>query len=348
MEEGEGHGFAMLQLPRGSTRLHTHLKSFSSSWISTSIEESEATGMWQHHFNGFSEPHSAAPGCGVAIQAFGDANSSYVQTALKTINLFVAQSVTPGWCWSAPDLTKIPVTLNTNLPPDQIDMLLLNVNQGTTQASGMNTSKFDDLNENQNSNSSIQPKLGPAIYRWYHCQIFVHAPYDLMLYMDADTTICTAAGVAELFRDAAKNSWDLALQESLFEGGCGMTRGNCTYPHPPSVKSPADLDSWSNFKEANAGVVLLAAGKPSVQKFAQGWCSHQRQAFQMDVLGDQYAFRSSLWEHRSTLKIQIFRESRDEVRDNLTANRICRYSFASKEDACSYGCTVLHIPWLQQ
>jgi len=326
---------------RTDLRVHSRLMRFSSTFVAAptdggywrpdgKLNSSGFSGMWQHKFFATRE-RMFQQSCGAVIAAFafGNFTSKYMLAAMKTIRRFSAQTPQPGWCKGAPELTMVPVTLNTDLAARDLRKLLAH----DRDVSVLHTASFDALDVEA---SAQWNRLGPPIHHWYHCQVFKYAPYKLMLYLDADATICEKNDVRSLFRDAAENSWDLAYEHSAVMGGYLMTHGRRDWPRPQTVISPSDLQSWKNTPEANAGAVLFAA--TSSQKFANEFCSYQHEAFRLDtILGDQFAFREALWDNRHSLKVHVFKEDPTTKISTLAVNRICRYT-----TNCNHGCNVVH------
>lgn len=285
--------------------------------------------LWQHQF--FHNSGGAAH-CGVVVAAFGDAHSKYLTGALTTIHRISQLKSTKGWCKAAPELEQVPVTLNTNLPPTEIQTLLSEIHGivGT-----LPVDSFDDVDVTPPKQSHWD-RLGAWKYQWFHCQVFQHAPHELMIYLDADAFICPGADLQSMFSDAEEHKWDLAFENSTFRGGYGMSQGNKRDPHPPTVHSEEDFESWEQLREANDGAVLFR--KDKAQKFADDFCMYLHEDLTKEnILGDQLAFRSALWNNMADLNIQIFAEDPRLKKATLATNRICRY-----QSRCSNGCTIYH------
>lgn len=297
--------------------LHTRMES------ETMLDDKLTSTLWQHEFF-----HDPSGDCGVVVAAYGTADGKYLKAALKTIRRISQLNPRKGWCKGAPELMQVPVTLNTNLPPTEVQKLLSETSVNTLQ-------RIDQLDVTP-SNSSHWNRLGSPIYQWYHCQIFKHAPYKLTVYLDADATICPKADLQSMFSDAEEQKWDLAFEDSAWHGGYGMSHSNKRNPHPPTVQSEEDLKKWEQLKEPNNGAVFFR--KDKAQQFSNDFCRYLHEDFKKDdVFGDQLAFRSALWDNMADLKIQRFNEVPERKHATLKTNRICRY-----QASCQNGCTIFH------
>mmetsp|Transcript_86983 Transcript_86983/g.243853 ORF Transcript_86983/g.243853 Transcript_86983/m.243853 type:complete len:392 (+) Transcript_86983:132-1307(+) len=275
--------------------------------------------------------------CGVVIEAWGLPTSKYVTWALTTIRRLRATQPSPGWCRADPELVEIPITLVTDLAPKTVALLLETKAQASTASVRVDSgSSFDPVPPI--AARSQMTRLGPVQYRWFHCQVFTHAPYDLMLYLDSDATICTVDAVADLFRAVADNGVELGYKvSSHWWHGYGSTHGNPRDPHPADVTTEADIASWARQKEANAGAVIFASRHPAATKFAADWCRYLKESLvSEDVAGDQYSFRAALWAGQASLSVRTFRE-RASPREEWWDNRICRH-----QANCTHGCSVVH------
>lgn len=269
--------------------------------------------------------HVAA--CGVALQAYGKADSVYITAALETIRRLRMARPPSAWCKADVTLVDIPITLFTDLSYATISDL---VHAPIENFRVDNGNAFDAVPAIPKHHG--MERLGPVQYRWFHCQALAQAPYNLTLYLDADATICGVDSLTQLFNFVEKNELDLVFEESIY--GHQMTNDNAKFPHPPSVRTQADLLEWSHLKEANAGVVFIASGRQAARQFSADFCNFLRVSFTMEhIQGDQFAFREALWENRNRLKTWVFNERQENPH-----SRICRYC----KRMCTGGCVVVH------
>lgn len=155
-----------------------------------------------------------------------------MKAAIATIHRISQPKQRRGWCKADPETGEVPVTLNTNLPPAGVVSLAANLDT-------LHTDSFDDVDVTPSS-SSQWDRSGPFMYRWYHCQVFGHAHHNLMIYLDADATVCSGADLQSFFSDAEKLKWDQAFEDSQWLRGYGMSEGNKLDSHPPTVQSKQD------------------------------------------------------------------------------------------------------------
>merc|ERR1712032_643235 len=113
-------------------------------------------------------------------------------------------------------LDEIPITLSTNV--SRYTLLNSRFARHLVDVSINNNDGFVAVPPIYNVKMA---RLGPPEIRWFHCQIAMNSPYDLMLYLDADATICSVDKLKELFN----TSFDFYYSSSIWHKGYGMSRG---------------------------------------------------------------------------------------------------------------------------
>lgn len=272
--------------------------------------------------------------CGIVVLAYGSVESKYIRSALATVERLLLMEPPKGWCEADPDLSRFPITLYTDRSPDEISNALGDAWSPMLRVD--NNTGFEALDD-----EIVAPewsRLGPPVYHWYHCQAFVHAPYDLFLFLDADATVCSTDSLVRLFRRVQDSGSDIAFMWSEWMGGYGMTGGNRSDPHPASVKSSEDMESWERLREPNNGAIFYSRRKAAAQLMANDFCAYLKESFHLpNVSGDQFGFREAFWKHKDQLKTLAFEDG--------GVDGFCRQTPGLGR--CTAGCAIEHGWWRQ-
>ena len=146
----------------------------------------------------------ALASCGFVIGAFGQETGRSMVAAIYTVQRLVRMSPSVGWCPLERSLSHYPITFYTDLEPSRLTGLGLDAADTRGLSIVHPREAFEPVDVP--SASKVGSHIGAPLYRWYHCQMMLHAPYELVLYMDADATVCREGLVDPLFATLAGNA----------------------------------------------------------------------------------------------------------------------------------------------
>jgi len=264
------------------------------------------------------EEESAAEKCGVVLGAFG--SQAYIQAGAHVAERIRHLNVTKGWCPQDLALDYIPVTLFTDAK--HLTLSRTKESQGCPQ--GVNClpeTAMEAAPESLQLRKAVRPRLGGWTTRWYHAQIMVSSPYNLGIYLDLDAVPCSGDKLGYLLKQMTDSN---AAIGTLIHANwpCLQTGNDCSKPHPEG----ADVHEWSKFKERNAGVIVFE--KERALSLLKDYGKYIVESANMGkIKGDQYAFRATLFVHKSEVPEIIYKN-----------NEICRYGSTS----CKAGCAIVH------
>lgn len=156
--------------------------------------------------------------------------------AIYTVQKLARMSPSAGWCPLDRSLSHYPITFYTDLEPSRWAGLGLDPASTSRGVSIVHPREaFEPVDVP--SASKVGSHIGAPLYRWYHCQMMLHAPYELVLYMDADATVCREDLVDPLFATLVDNA-DVIFKTRFTQSGTRVSlspHDPCNPPHTPNT-----------------------------------------------------------------------------------------------------------------